>query len=93
MMPDDDYPHPLGLRVTENREREARASFAAPPLLACPFCGGKAYARQPYAPKDIWKIGCDALGCDVNPEVSGIYVRCVKAWNRRQANDKLTDGH
>ena len=30
MMPDDDYPHPLGLHVTENREREAKASFAAP---------------------------------------------------------------
>jgi len=30
MMPDNDYPHPLGLHVTENREREAKASFAAP---------------------------------------------------------------
>lgn len=30
MMPDDDYPHPLGLRVTENRERAAMASLAAP---------------------------------------------------------------
>lgn len=30
MMPDDDYPHPLGLHVTENREREAKASLAAP---------------------------------------------------------------
>lgn len=29
MMPDD-YPPPLGLHVTENREREAGASFAAP---------------------------------------------------------------
>ncbi len=29
-MPDDDYPHPLGLHITENREREAKASFAAP---------------------------------------------------------------
>lgn len=28
MMPDDDYPHPLGLHVTENRERAARASLA-----------------------------------------------------------------
>jgi len=30
MMPDDDYPHPLGLHVTENRERATRASLAAP---------------------------------------------------------------
>lgn len=30
MMPDDDYPHPLGLHVSENREREAVASLAAP---------------------------------------------------------------
>jgi len=30
MMPDKDYPHPMGLHVTENREREARASLAAP---------------------------------------------------------------
>ena len=30
MMPDNDYPHPLGLHVSENRERAARASLAAP---------------------------------------------------------------
>lgn len=26
MIPDDDYPHPLGLHVTENRERELTAA-------------------------------------------------------------------
>ena len=29
MIPDDDYPHPLGLHASENRERAARASLAA----------------------------------------------------------------
>jgi len=39
-MPDNDYPHPLGLHVTKNREREAKASFAAPAGLVskCETC-------------------------------------------------------
>lgn len=46
MMPDDDYPHPLGLHVSENREREARASLAAP--------AGSAPDRSVYRANFLW---------------------------------------
>jgi hypothetical protein len=52
-------------------------------LKACPFCEGPAKQWQPYAVKSVWKIGCIALGCRVNPEVSGEYDKAVRDWNDR----------
>ena len=52
-------------------------------LKACPFCERPAKQWQPYAVKSVWKIGCIALGCRVNPEVSGEYDKAVRDWNDR----------
>jgi len=57
-------------------------------ILACPFCGRPAKQWQPYTVKSVWKIGCDSIGCRVNPEVSGEYEKAVQDWNDRAGGGK-----
>ena len=67
------------------------AAVRSSDLLACPFCG------QPPRLK-AGKVKCVNNQCKVQPKTAAWYVKgyeqnAVNDWNeRRQANDKLTDG-
>jgi hypothetical protein len=53
MMPDDDYPHPLGPHLSENKAREAQASFAAP-TGSVPTVEECLWMADTYCQRDSW---------------------------------------
>ena len=58
----------------------------ASPLLACPFCGGKAALES--GPPHLFYVECTRPdGCGISGQVSESPAEVIAAWNRRAPSE------
>lgn len=62
-------------------------------MLACPWCGGRAYPQSPSLGRSAWSVVCDDCGAEGPPTTSDDAgeAAAIAAWNERTPTPSASD--